>query len=75
LKISNTSTTVAYNYVVEVGVSGTMTIVASGTVPVLVGSITEKIRLQGNATAPVVNVYASTTNVLRVSGEVNEYTA
>lgn len=75
IKIVNTSTTVNYNYTVEVGVSGTQTIVAQGTVPFLVGSVTEKIRIQWNATAPVVNVFASTTNVLRVSGEVNEYTA
>lgn len=59
----------------EVGVSGTQTIVAYGTVPVKSGSVTEKIRIQGNATAPLVNVFASTTNKLRVSGEVNEYTA
>ena len=67
---------VAYDYTVEVGISGTMTTVAYGTVPVKAWSVTEKIRIQGNATtAPVVNVFASTTNKLRVSGEVNEYTA
>jgi hypothetical protein len=48
-------------------VSGTQTLVAQGTVPFLVGSVTEKIRIQGNATAPLVNVFASTTNVLRVT--------
>ncbi len=74
LKISAVDA-VAYDYTVEVGVSGTMTIVAYGTVPVKAGSITEKIRIQGNATATLVNVFASTTNKLRVSGEVNEYTA
>lgn len=63
----------AYDYTVEVGVSGTQTIVAYGTIPAKVGSITEKIRIQGNATAPIVNVFASTTNKIRVSGEVNEY--
>lgn len=75
LKIVNTSNTVNYNYSIEVWVSWTQTLVAQGTVPFLVWSVTEKIRIQGNATAPVVNVFASTTNVLRVSGEVNEYTA
>lgn len=66
---------VAYDYTIEVWVSGTMTTVAYWTVPVKSGSITEKIRIQWNATAPIVNVFASTTNKLRVSWEVNEYTA
>ena len=66
---------VAYDYTIEVGVSGTQTIVAYGTVPAKAGSITEKIRIQGNATPPIVNVFASTTNKLRVSGEVQEYVA
>lgn len=74
IKIVNTSATVAYNYTIEVWVSGTMTVVAYGIVPALAWSITEKIRIQWNATAPIVNVFASTTNVLRVSGEVNEVT-
>jgi len=75
LKITNTSTTVNYNYSIEVWVAWIQTLVAQGTVPFLVWSITEKIRIQGNATAPIINVFASTTNVLRVSGEVNEFTA
>jgi len=69
----NTSATVAYDYTIEVWVSWTQTVVAYGNIPPKIGSVTEKIRIQWNATAPLINVFASTTNVLRVSGEVNEY--
>lgn len=72
LKIVNTSAA-PVTYYIEVWVSWTMTLVAQWTIPISVWSITEKIRLQWNATAPIINIYASTTAVLRVSWEVNEY--
>lgn len=74
LKITNTDTATAYSYVIEVWISWAMTEVARWTCPPNVWSITEKIRIQWNATAPVVNVWSVTTgSKLRVSGEVNEY--
>ena len=72
LKISAVDA-VAYDYSIEVWVSWAMTTVAYGTIPIKAWSVTEKIRIQWNATAPIVNVFASTTNKLKVCWEVNEY--